>query len=301
MRDQNSRFNQFTEECLQLSPRRYRRVSELRKHSPDYDVYICGSDQIWNPSKQNGLDPACFLDFGPDSIRRVSYAASFGGSAIDKRYHNELSRYLSGLDCISIREGSGRDLVKQFSGRDCHIVPDPTFLVDLDDLTQRSGATSVCSGKIFSYVLRSGQGLYDFQRELSESLKLGLVQPLNPHQRWKSYGDVVPMSPFEWLRAIRESSAVITNSFHGTVFAILANRPFLSVRLSGAKSFLNERMEYLINSLGLETRQISLDQVENGAGLMQEPIDWDLVNSRISKMRKNGVAFLEAALSCKPS
>lgn len=57
---------------LNLSRCRYKTLNDLRENPPDYDVYICGSDQIWNPSEQHGLDPACFLNFGPKVVKKFS-------------------------------------------------------------------------------------------------------------------------------------------------------------------------------------------------------------------------------------
>ena len=297
MRRQNERFDQFTEDYLKLSDRCYKTIGELRANPPIYDVYICGSDQIWNPSKQHGLDPACFLNFGLNVVKKVSYAASFGCSEIPERLHHEVALYSVALDSISVREASGCAMLKQFSGFDSKLVPDPTFLIDWSSFLETQDTLPLSEGKLFSYVLRSGEGLYDFQRKLSDGLGLDVVQPLNPHQRWKSYGEIIPMSPVEWLGSIQQSSAVVTNSFHGTVFAILFNRPFLSVKLGGSKAGLNARMQHLLISLGLESRQISLAEGDSATARMNQPIDWNRVNGRIAEMKATGVDFLSAAMS----
>lgn len=295
MRDQHRRFAKFTQEHLKLWPVRYRSVYELRSNPPELDAYICGSDQIWNPSKQYGLDPACFLDFGPDLIRRISYAASFGTSILPERHQGELPQCSAKLDTVSIREESGRQIFEKFTGRASKLVPDPTFLVDWESL-KLPDCHDGAKGKLISYVLRSGNGLYELQRSLSMGLGLGVVQPLNPHQRWKCFGEIMPMSPLDWLAAIRSSDAVITNSFHGTVFAILFNKPFLSVKLGAGKEGLNARASHLLKALGLSERQVALDQSANAVELMREPIDWAGVNQKIEQMKAQGNSFLQGAL-----
>lgn len=297
MRDQHKRFELFTDAYLNLTSKRYKTLKELKKSPPELDVYICGSDQIWNPSKQHGLDAACFLNFGSKSIKKISYAASFGCHEIPERHHGEVGLFSEALDLISVREASGCAMLKRFAKREACLVPDPTFLVDWKKVLVDANLNSSSKGELFSYVLRSGDGLYEFQRELSQGLGQGVIQPLNPHQRWRSYGSVVPMSPMEWMQSIRDSSAVVTNSFHGTVFAILFNRPFLSVKLGGSKASLNERMDHLLTSLGLESRQVSLDESKRALALMQEPIDWAGVNYRIATMKEQGVEFLSNALA----
>ena len=297
MRSQCKRFDLFTEEYLNLSPRRYKDIDALRRNPPEEDVYICGSDQIWNPSKQHGLDAACFLNFGPNTVKKITYAASFGCSEIPERHHHEVADFSKALEAVSVRESSGCSMFESFSGREAQLVPDPTFLIDWAPILEAHDTQLQSQGKLFSYVLRSGNGLYDFQRELGSGLNLEVVQPLNPHQRWKSYGEIIPMSPVEWLRSIQQSSAVITNSFHGTVFAILFNRPFLSVQLGGSKAGLNARMCHLLSSLGLESRRISLEDRESAVARMKAPIDWTEVNSRIAAMEAQGVDFLDSALA----
>lgn len=296
MCEQNARFREFTETYLSLTPRRYRNMPGLVSYPPQCDVYIAGSDQIWNPSEQNGLDSACFLNFGPASVIKVTYAASFGRSEIPPRHHGEVASYAKALDAISVREASGCQLLKEYSGREATLVPDPTFLIDWDTPDPGTQSRTQEKGTLFSYVLRSGDGLYAFQQELGYQLNLDVIQPHNPHQRWNSYGAVVPMSPMEWLAAIRNSSAVVTNSFHGTVFAILFNRPFLSVKLGGAKAGLNARMQHLLNELGLEERQVALSGGKEAVEKMQSSIDWDRVNKRIAEMRDDGIDFLARAL-----
>lgn len=297
MRKQYKRFNLFTEDYLKLSPSRYKTIYDLRLHPPEGDVYICGSDQIWNPSKQHGLDPACFLNFGSKAVKKISYAASFGCSSIPERHHHEVAQFSEVLDVVSVRETSGCSMFESFAGREAQLVPDPTFLIDWAPILEAQDTSLPSQGKMFSYVLRSGEGLYDFQRELGAGLNLKVVQPLNPHQRWKSYGEIIPMSPVEWLRSIQQSSAVMTNSFHGTVFAILFNRPFLSVQLGESKAGLNARMSHLLISLGLESRQISLEDRESAVVRMKAPIDWAEVNRRIAAMKAQGVDFLGNALA----
>jgi len=299
MRQQDSYFANFVSMHFSLSPECYRSPTSLRAAPPDCDVYIAGSDQIWNPSAQQGVDPACFLDFGPSSVKRVAYAASFGRPSIPNRHHPEIAKLASAFDFISIRENSGCEILKSISGLNSTQVPDPTFLIDWNQLIEADSNINrdKCNNTLFSYVLRSGDGLYDLQKNLADSLSLDVIQPLNPHQRWKSFGEVKAMTPVEWLSSIQNSTAVLTNSFHGTVFAILFNRPFLTVKLDGAKSGLNARMDNLLANLGLLHRQIGLEEADLATPRMLEPIDWDTINQRVENMRNQGAEFLAHALA----
>ncbi|MCK5615431.1 polysaccharide pyruvyl transferase family protein, partial [Candidatus Pacearchaeota archaeon] len=104
-------------------------LEELQNNPPEADIYICGSDQIWNPD-EIGFNPAYFLDFGPSDLNRISYGPSFGRNEIPNTYIDDLKINLEKLDAISVREASGVEIVEQLTGREATQVLDPTLLLD---------------------------------------------------------------------------------------------------------------------------------------------------------------------------
>jgi hypothetical protein len=108
----------------------YQSNRQLRKNPPQADVYICGSDQIWNASEQFGIDPSYFLDFAPEGIQRIAYAASFGRPKVHPRFKSSTADLIRSMDAISVREQSGVGIIKDLSNRDSEWVPDPTLLVN---------------------------------------------------------------------------------------------------------------------------------------------------------------------------
>ena len=85
---------------------------QLKANPPEADLYIAGSDQIWNTDMQNGTEPAFYLDFGNDATRRISYAASFGIEHINPQAEEWVKKLLSRFDSISVRERTGIDILK---------------------------------------------------------------------------------------------------------------------------------------------------------------------------------------------
>jgi len=296
MRAQNKRFQEFVDTNLILDGHRYRSIAELRRKPPEADLYICGSDQIWNPSKQYGVDPACFLDFGEPGVKKISYAASFGKPDVPDRHHAEIARYIEKLDRISVREASGVDLVRRLSGQQASLVPDPTFLIDWSKQKSLAEMHAARDKKqVFFYVLRDGTGIFEAQQKFSQK-GYQVVQPYNPNQRWKAHGAVKAMSPWEWLSEIQQSNFVVTNSFHGTVFSILLKKPFLTLQLGGGKSGLNERMKHLLSETKLTGRIMAGQQLTQSD--MDKPMafDWDQVISDSEKMKNNGLDFLKTSI-----
>jgi hypothetical protein len=123
-------FEQFHQKYMLFSDLCYQSNRQLRKNPPQADVYICGSDQIWNASEQFGIDPSYFLDFAPEGIQRIAYAASFGRPKVHPRFKSSTADLIRSMDAISVREQSGVGIIKDLSNRDSEWVPDPTLLVN---------------------------------------------------------------------------------------------------------------------------------------------------------------------------
>ncbi|MCS7465776.1 polysaccharide pyruvyl transferase family protein [Stieleria sp. ICT_E10.1] len=269
----------------------WRSRAELESAELEYDLLVCGSDQIWNPSPQFGLDPVYFLDFVAKSKRRISYAASFGSNELSPAFHADLSGYLGRLDAISIRERGGAKFAESLIGSPVPCLPDPTFLIS-DYSALIDDNTIVASRAIFSYVLRSGAGFSRLADELKKTLNAKVISGYNPLRRWREIGIPVSGGPIAWLSNLYASKLVLTNSFHATVFSILFRRSFIAVKLPGARSKLSVRLENLLRSVGLEERLIDANDIESANRLAKESIDWSSANHAIARLRAEGRSFL---------
>ncbi|WP_411826041.1 polysaccharide pyruvyl transferase family protein [Luteolibacter sp. AS25] len=269
-------------------------IEEVPKLADGFEVLICGSDQIWNPSDQFGIDPAYFLGFESTAKRKVSYAPSFGSGSLDARYRDEVTVLLRGLDGISVREESAVELVNELIEYTPVCVPDPTFLVD--DYKALIGEGTPKKDHIFAYILRSSQDIHPMCDALSGKLGVPVRSAWNPYRRWKDFGEGIEGGPTEWLQELADSKFVITNSFHGTVFSILMNRPFIAARLPGAKAKLSGRLENLLEKVGLSDRLVTAGDIWECLAIAEKDIDWDAVNAKVSGMRQIGRDFLSAEL-----
>ncbi|WP_158693529.1 polysaccharide pyruvyl transferase family protein [Neorhizobium alkalisoli] len=257
-----------------------------------FDMLVCGSDQIWNPSSQKGLDPVYFLAMRDAAkARHVSYAPSFGKGSLDPAFDNEVRRFVSGIDGLSVREESGVEIVERITARKAECVPDPAILLgDFSKLIQR--AEPVGQGHVFCYALRTGDGIRQVAEMISQEKAAPVVSPYNTHRRWREIGETVFPSPSGWVAMIDRSTFVVTNSFHGTVLAILQNKPFLTVGLPGAKSGLNERVRNLLRQLDLSDRFVEAGDLETARLRIREDIDWRKTSTRLAEMQQQGRSFL---------
>jgi polysaccharide pyruvyl transferase WcaK-like protein len=292
---QKQAFELFRKNVLSVSGPRLKTIDDLDGFT-EYDLLVCGSDQIWNPSSQRGLDPVYFLAFSRASrSRRISYAASFGKPRLDSQYDEQAKELLSSLNAISVREKSGVEIVKSLATRDGVCVPDPTILLgDFSDFLQ--GNSNIPAGHVFCYALRTADMIREVATLVGKDLNTKILSPYNAHRRWSEIGETVYPSPDEWVCFLNNAAVVVTNSFHGVALSIILQKPFVAIALPGKKKGLNERVWNLLDQLGLRDRMLESDNYKDVRHVMKEDIDWATVAMRLEAMRADGNAFLEGEL-----
>lgn len=244
-------FDNFTRKYLHLTEIRYRNYEELKHNPPIADLYIVGSDQVWNPEHQNGIDPAFYLMFGDKGIRRISYAASFGVSAINKEYQPFVSNSLTNINAISIREESGLQILKKYGYNSTPVI-DPVFLLGQEFWNSLAGRQRIVTER---YIL-----LYDFKNNDPEVVKttkrIAFEHKLkicaiytNPGYTDMFYKNA---GPIEFLNLIKYSSYVVSTSFHATAFSVIFNKDFYSFGQLGEGN--SSRMSDFLNCIGLAKR-----------------------------------------------
>ena len=235
-------FVAFSKYYLPLTDRVFRNVQELRENPPAADLYVAGSDQIWNTFFPNGTDPAFYLDFGPDSVRRESYAASFATPKLRPGCEEFVRSNLSRFDRISVREESGLRILKTLGFHDGVREEDPVFLLQSDKWDEIADGTGRGENYVLVYDFFSDPKLKKRARAAAKDrhLKIYAVCPF-----WQSYADknYTTAGPESFVSLIKNATLVVTNSFHAVAFCLIFQRQFLFVpRPDG----LNERIEDLL-------------------------------------------------------
>jgi len=270
------------------------------------DAIIVGSDQVWRPY-YSPCQPNYFLDF-LESVgehvepKRISYAASFGGDNWDWSpvLTAQCAKLLQKFDAVSVREQSGIRLCKEHFNVNAVQVLDPTMLLEADDYRQLSALSSQLSaqkrGTLFNYVLDRSAEKQNIIRTIAE--KTGKTSfcsmPELDDSIYNLYGDIdkAVYPPVEsWLSAFDEAEMVVTDSFHGTVFSIIFNKPFWVVGNEGRGM---ARFETLLSMYGLQDRMISAKTVSSIN--LNAPINWDKVNAKRKELQSLSLDFLKKAL-----
>ena len=255
-----SSFYKFVEDTTHVTV--VKKTSSMRKDQFKY--YVIGSDQVWNPYGQLPT-PYDFLSFASKE-KRISYSASFGVSNIPKQFASHYRRGLNGIPNISVREEAGAKIVKELTGRDVPVLVDPTMMLDAEDW--RKIAQPIRQEPEGEYLLTFFLGQVSNERRSkiqNIADKEGYITiNLNDISDPERY----VIAPDEFVSYIDKASFIVTDSFHGTVFSILFNKPFVVFdRLESSQtkaSSMHSRIETLLSKFRLEDRyEGNMDKCKN--------------------------------------
>lgn len=296
---QHKRIELFVKKFQHLSKIQYFSPSELEINPPIYDIYITGSDQVWNPRYCYG-DPSFFLSFAPAGSKRISYAASIGTNSLDKEYHHIYSDFLTKYQYVSIRESYSSSLIGKFTKASVEVVADPSLLLSSDDWNRIATHYRIVKKKyILCYFLNYSFNAFPFVQDLSDDIQrntgyelVWLARPpkrfINPHTSFR-----IGASPQDFLALVRDSELVLTTSFHGTAFALNYNKPVYSIIESSQAK--DTRQKELLESVGLSNRILTLnDRFPSPDHYFDTP---DLASSELKKLIIKSLSFLKTALN----
>ena len=291
-------FEKFRNDHLNTTEIEYHSIEELRQNPPEAEVYICGSDQVWNNSLHSKNTAGWYLDFGNPSIRRISYAASIGRN-IEKGEQSTFKTYLNHLNAISVRESSAQALCQSLGFSNVEVVGDPTLLLSANHYL------SLCKDipkqehpYLFMYMLNIStpeeigwDKVSAYLQARSLDLKTVCSSGYLPARELIPDNRNILASIPEWIALIRDARYVITTSFHGMMFCILLHKPFLVMKLPNQYAKGNNRMTSLLATLGIEERihnsSLPFDRQ------MENEINWTEVEKKLAALRNNSIKFIE--------
>ncbi len=217
---QKEKYDEFNSAIKFSKP--YRSIDQLYANPPEYDVYIAGSDQLWNPDQPYCIEPYLLTFVTDKTKKKISFATSIGINYLTEQEKNLFKCGLDDFNSISVRENQAKILLESFVNRKVEKVCDPTFLIDRDYWLSLASPAIEDKPYILLFTLKLHKNLLDYCIKLSEQNGLGLVFLINKSlPQNELYKTVSNAGPQEFLRYIANASLVITDSFHGTVFSII--------------------------------------------------------------------------------
>lgn len=265
-----AKFDDFNRAIKLSAP--YYSIDSLYDNPPLYDVYISGSDQLWNPEQPFPIEPY-FLTFVRNSnAKKISYASSIGISSLESRQIEDFTRWLSSYDAISVREPDAAKILQPHLKQEIEIVADPTFLLDVNEWNLLAHDYQE-RGYILCFMLGLQHNLLNEALRVSSDWGKKLVvigQRGIPKD--KRYTLIDDAGPKEFLGLIKCSDCVFTDSFHGTVFSVLLGvKNFFSYVAKGNRRA--SRLETLLSPLGLLDRIVRNDDFSKVDDLLKKDID----------------------------
>lgn len=262
----------------------------------EYDGFVVGSDQIWREHHFRPIENA-FLDFAKDwSVKRVSYAASFGTD--DWEYSEEQTRNCSALiqkfDGVSVRESTAVELCKKYLVHDAKHVLDPTMMLTPDDYIRNISIKKVqkSDGDFLVYILDMTEEKQQIVDYISNKYNLTpFVVNSKCEDKTQPLSNRIQPPVEQWLRGFYDAKFVFTDSFHACAFAINFNKPFF---VFGNKVRGMSRFESLLQIFELSNRLVlSKSDVEK---CIDHEIRWDTVNKILTHKRYESKGFLYSSI-----
>lgn len=281
-------FQKFINQKLQLSNQKY--LQNPFSENTDYDLYIMGSDQIWNCKLTKGFDSVYLGNFKTKpTAKKITYAASMSHYGLSISQKEEFSNLLSNFNAISVREKELEDLLaKEFKVTSTTVV-DPTFLLTKDKWKSISIKPDIKKKYILVYAVGLQEETMKLAKKIAKQFDLEVVELTMGVDKKAVVNNYQKASPEEYVGLFEYAAFVITSSFHGTAFSIIFNKPFYSIEQGNDK---DSRQKTLLDNLGLTDRFIKHNDLPD-----YKMIDYNLVNSKIEYLKTESINFLKNNLN----
>lgn len=298
LQQRRSKFDSFIKSYIPESPMHYDGHKNISATTGRYDIFVCGSDNIWN---MNLLDTTFFLDFVPLSIPKIAYAPGMSVTALTPAQEDLLKPLLLRFSSLSVREASGKKVLDHLLLGEVPQVLDPSLLLTPSDWDKLEKPVETGEPYILCFFI----GKADYARKYALSLQqqhhlkivfLPFMEGLCKEDA--GFGDYqfFDIGPGEFIHLIKHATYICTDSFHGTVFSILYEKDFFSFRrfFSSKTSTLNLRIDSLLHALDINGRIIEPSDCINPA--FADKIDYQKVGFILSSLRENSISYLKNAL-----
>lgn len=291
LKEKHRKFTEFASKEFLLT-KRYRNDEELKVDTPAADIYISGSDQIWNVRSKD-FSPAYYLDF-VHGKKKVSYAASLGPLKIDWAKYDAggCRAALADYSTISVREQGSLENIAAISDAECQVHVDPTMLLRREDWRRIQSDANYNNGQyILLYCLEPSKEQLRMADAISKKLGLPIVvlRYNNKNDMFNHFVKKYDSGPEDFLAFIDHAALILSSSFHGTTFSLIYHKPFYC--FNGMR---DNRISNTLKRMGLAER--SLEQMEDVWRVTLEKPDGDKIEKVLDKERQRSKEYLRRAL-----
>jgi hypothetical protein len=282
----HKKFTYFIENRLELTKKLYTPDKLIEFN---YDIYVIGSDQLWNRRITKGFDQVYFGNFlVKNQTKKITYAVSMEAIALSLEESNYLKSTLANFSAISVREKVLVEILKPYTSKPLSYVLDPTLVVERDIFDRIAIKPKIMKKYIIIYQVINSSYIYSIAKEIAEQINAEIIEVTSLVKHFIRKENILEcLSPEEFLGFIKYSSCILTTSFHGTAFSIIFERPFFSFISSNQ----NSRINNLLEQLNLEDRIILRNEK-----IIYSSIDFDSVNALLEQKRDESKLYLKLNL-----
>lgn len=296
-------MNEFVFSTMKMS-KLYPTFESIHRNPPIYDIYISGSDQLWN-WKTMYMDTTFMLDFAPDFKSRISYSTSIAQNTIPEEYREQYRQNLSKYKAISVREKNGQALLKDLFGIDAEVVLDPTLLLDgaqWERLSENAKFKTTMPEKYIlcyslGYTFNPAQKMKELLSRLEQIYDCPVIMLNNSITDYRGntfhFSKNQPIGVPEILWLIQHATIIATSSFHGTAFSANMGRPFYS--LIEKDNQPDDRIQSFLHNIGLSSQTVTMDT--NVQEIVPCDYKTDEVQQYLNNIREQSLSFLRKNLS----
>ncbi len=292
--EKRRKYEAFIKENIRITNTKYYGYESILESRLDYNAFVCGSDQIWNPYFQ-GMDSAYYLQFAPKE-KRIAYAPSLGTIQISDEIKNVIKSKISEIPFVSVREESGARLVSELIRRDVKAVLDPTLIMSPKWWNEFAGDIKPDKPYVLAFLFDNSIYPRKVAKQIAKKYAYDIICiPDSFADIFLSGRKEISIGPEKFINLFKNAAFICTQSFHGTILSLIFNKPFYvfdrktKAYVSGVFSRIND----LLIMVELEERILKEGQ---GIPANSLQIDYRRTNEILKLKRKESMEFLKNSL-----
>ena len=280
-------FRKFQKKYINLSKKKYLDVNEFNNYEEESDLYITGSDQVWNTEWNNGILSPYYLSFVKNKPK-YSYASSFGLDKLNTNEIEETKKYLSDYSRISVREDTGLKILKKQLGINTGIrIIDPTLVMPKSFWEKYQTKKKIKNKYFLIYNLKNNKNIDIYAKKLEEKTGIKAYRFCTRYDQVTKFGKSIVMPKvMDFITLVQNAEFVLTDSFHATAFSInMHTHPYCIY----PEKYSNRLSDFL-KLVGCEEK-CKVKNIDD-LSIVNETIDYDKTDAILDKERKRVDKYL---------